>query len=160
RGQEMHCKVTTFFVVLLVARSLAAAQSFVDPGFEAVIVPAGQYLRPVGTAWSYNNDASIVRPYSAPEQLGFPNTWSATFAPFDGAQYACTYAGGDRLEQAISFSSIGTYTISVHAAAPSGVAHFPHSDVPLDDGVFTFTLDGVDIGTLFTIVPGTDWTPF
>jgi uncharacterized protein YaiE (UPF0345 family) len=87
------------------------------------------------------------------------NTWSATFAPLEGFQYASTYASGDTIRQPVTFSASGTYRLSVYAASPSGSVTIPSvGTFPLVDGEFTLTLNNVAIGSVHTIAPGSDWS--
>jgi hypothetical protein len=109
----------------------------------------------------FSNDAGVVEP-PAPNSSTRPlNTWSATFAPVDGQQYASTYAGGDILRQLVSFSAAGDYRLSVYAAAPNGTLTIPSAGTfTLGNGEFAFTLDNVAIGTVQVVPVGSSWGLF
>lgn len=138
----------------------AMAQVLSDPGFEAIPVGTGMYVRPRTGVWMYENDAAIVRPYAPNTSLATFQTWSATFAPIEGEQYACTYAGGDRISQYVTFPHPGTFELAVWAAAPSGTLTDGDETRPLVQAAFRFVFSGIDAGPVFTLEPGTGWTRF
>lgn len=149
-------------MVLLARANPLLGQAFTDPGFEGYSVSAGSVLQPVSGPWTFANDAAVVRPFS-PNVSNGTNTWSATFAPIEGQQYASTYAGLDSLRQTVTFASAGNYRISAFAAAPSGSITLPSAGggtFPLVSSEFTFTLGGASIGNLNAIDPGSSWTLF
>src|SRR6185295_16762179 len=137
------------------------AQSLSDPGFEGYNVSSGNFLQPSSGAWLFNNDAGVVEPPAPNSSTGPLNTWSATFAPVEGQQYASTYAGGDSIRQLLSFSAAGDYRLSVYAAAPSGSVTIPSvGSFALGNGEFTFTLGASAIGSPQTVVAGSTWSLF
>src|SRR5438045_2010175 len=96
--------------IALVMSSLAAAlhgQVFTDPGFESYSVNPGEFVRPSLGAWLFGGDAGVVEPPAPNSSTGPGNTWSATFAPVDGQQYASTYAGADTIRQGVVFVTAG-----------------------------------------------------
>jgi hypothetical protein len=148
----------------LVMSSLVASlhgQVFTDPGFESYSVNPGEFVRPSLGAWLFGGDAGVVEPPAPNSSTGPGNTWSATFAPVDGQQYASTYAGADTIRQGVVFATAGDFRLSVYAAAPNGSITIPPAGTfALGDGEFTFTLAGVAIGSVHTIPAGTGWTLF
>jgi hypothetical protein len=139
----------------------AQAQALTDAGFENYAVNSGEFLKPANGPWSFTNDAGVVEPFAPNSSTGTLNTWSATLSAFEGQQYASTYAGGDSIRQGVTFPSAGQYAISVYAAAPSGTVTIPGvGTLNLTSGAFTFTLAGVNIGSLHTLLPGTGWSLF
>lgn len=136
-------------------------QSFLDPGFESYDVSSGGFTHPVAGAWLFGNDAGVVEPPSPNSSTGPLNTWSATFAPMEGQQYASTYAGADTIRQLLSFSAAGDYRLSVYAAAPSGTVTIPSvGTFTLGNGEFTFTLGAAAIGSLHSVTAGSTWSLF
>ncbi|MBE7500197.1 MAG: hypothetical protein HS113_07805 [Verrucomicrobiales bacterium] len=131
------------FVTLLVAAPVIHAAALVDPGFETYAVEPGTFVRPASGPWSFDNDAAVVKPFAPPTSTGSFNTWSAALSPWEGEQYASTYAGGDRLQQTVTFDAPGVFELSVYAAAPAGTLTLPGiATVTLGDGEFRFTIDG------------------
>src|SRR4051812_8702378 len=139
--------------------SHANAQSLTDPGLESYSVASGSFTRPSSGPWVFGNDASVVEPFAPNSSTGALSTWSATFSPLEGLQYACTYAGADTLRQTASFSTAGTYTLSVYAASPSGSVTIPTvGTFTLEDGEFDFTLAGVAFGGTQTVHTNSSWS--
>ena len=97
--------------------SVAYGVAFADPGFEDYAVSSGGFLQPASGPWVFTNDAGVVEPYSPNSSTGPLDTWSATFAAYEGQQYASTYAGSNHIHQKVSFSAAGDYVISAYAAA-------------------------------------------
>jgi hypothetical protein len=157
-------KITHYLLVLTSLCTLGPAAErgeivLADPGFENYAVSSGGFLKPTSGSWTFNNDAGVVEPYSPNSSTGPLNTWSATFAPFEGQQYACTYAGADSIWQPVTISSAGVYRISVYAAAPDGNLTIPSVGTwPLLDGVFAFTVAGHAIGNVHSVPRGSNWT--
>jgi len=146
-----------FLALVFTQRSFG--QTILDAGFEDQAVASGGFLRPSTGAWTFNNDAGIVRPFSTNSSTGPLNTWSATFAPIEGQQYVSTYAGADFVKQGILFSTPGDYRILCYAAAPDdSVTIPPVGPQTLTSGQFTFTLGNSGIGTVHTIAPGSTWS--
>jgi hypothetical protein len=136
-------------------------QVFTDPGFENYSVASGGFVQPASGPWLFGNDAGVVEPPAPNSSTGPLNTWSATFAPVAGLQYASTYAGSDTLRQLVSFSAAGDYRLSVYAAAPTGVLTIPAvGTLTLGGGEFTFTLGNAAIGSLHPVTAGTSWGLF
>jgi len=160
---DHRLKLAFFLFGLIVATPVAIlnAQSLTDPGFETYAVNSGGFVKPTTGPWVFANDAGVVRPFAPNSSTGPGNTWSATFAPIEGQQYASTYAGGDSIQQLVSFGAAGQYTVSAYAAAPSGSVTIPPVGTStLQDGQFNFTLGNAAIGTPYTLAPGTDWSLF
>jgi len=136
-------------------------QTMTDPGFENYSVTNGGFVQPASGPWLFGNDAGVVEP-PAPNSSTAPlNTWSATFAPVEGLQYASTYAGADTLRQLVSFSAAGDYQLSVFAAAPNGTLTIPSlGTFTLESGEFTFTLGNAAIGSVHPVPAGTSWSLF
>jgi hypothetical protein len=140
---------------------IAQAEAFTDPGFENYAVSSGDFLKPTAGPWTFTNDAGVVEPFAPNSSTAVLNTWSATFSPVEGQQYASTYAAGDSIRQAVTFASAGQYEISVYAAAPSGSVTIPNvATLSLSSGEFVFTLANVSVGSPHTLSPGTAWTLF
>jgi hypothetical protein len=162
---KIHLRTTlglcTMIEVIAGPVNMGHSQSFTDPGFESYAVSAGSFVRPPSGVWLFGNDASVVKPIAPNSSIGPLSTWSATFVPVEGQQYASTYASGDTLRQSVSFSAAGSYRLSVYAAAPAGSVTIPSvSTFTLVDGEFTFTLANVAIGSLHTVPAGSDWSLF
>ena len=103
----------------------------------------------------------MVKPPAPNSSTGPLNTWSGTFPPVEGQQYASTYAGLDSLRQSVVFNSAGTYRISVYAAAPDGIVTIPSvGTFSLGNGEFSFTLANTAIGSLHPVLAGASWSPF
>lgn len=148
-------------VALLMAAPLVHAATLVDVGFEAYDVEPGTFVRPATGPWSFDNDAAVVKPFAPPTSTGSFNTWSAALSPWEGEQYASTYAGGDRLQQTVTFDAPGVFELSVYAAAPAGTLTLPGiATVTLGDGEFRFTIDGFYLSPLHTVAAGSDWTRY
>lgn len=131
---------------------------FADPGFESYAVADGGVLFDNGGPWAFENNARVVDAF-APNS-GTPDTYSATFAPFEGEQYTSTYGGLDRIVQDV-YLTPGSYTVSVYAAAPDGEWIHPVSGpLTLVDGGFDFVLDGANVSLENVLSPGTDWTHY
>ncbi len=146
-------------VLWLALSGTAQGQTLLDPGFESYSVAAGGFVKPTTGPWIFANDAGVVEPFSPPSSTGSLNTWSATFAAIEGAQYASTYGSFDTLEQSVTFAMPGDYLISLYAAAPSGTVTVPPlPPITLGDGAFRFTLDGVSIGGAYTVQTDVGWT--
>ncbi len=144
----------------------ARALSIAELDFESYDVASGGFLLAPSDSVSFFNNAGVVEPFSrdpdgavASLSSGGLLTWSATFAAFQGEQYASTYGGFDAIRQDVSFPSAGDYLISVYAAAPDGSVTIGTTTHTLVQGTFAFTLDGFDVDS-FQIDPGTDWTLF
>ncbi len=139
----------------------AQAQILLDPGFENYDVSSGSFLRPSSGPWQFANDAGVVRPFAPNSSLGPLDTWSATFAAPEGAQYASTYASLDSLRQTVSFAAAGTYRISVLAAAPEGLLTIPTvGTFTLTDGEFTFIFNNSAVGLPQTVAAGSSWNSY
>ncbi len=141
------------------------APILIDGGFEDFAVTEGAFLAPPNPGlgpWQFGNNAGVVDPYSPPSSSVGVGTWTATFAPIEGEQYASTYAGLDTLTQSVMFDTAGDYLISVYAAAPRGTVVIPPNpnELTLVAGQFEFTLDGAGIGSLVEIQPGAHWQQF
>ena len=151
-----------FMVAVLASRvTVLIGQTFSDPGFESYDVSAGGFVRPGSGAWLFGNDAGVVEPPAPNTSTGPLNTWSATFDPVDGQQYACTYAALDTIRQWVTFDTAGDYRLSVFAAAPDGSVSIPTvGTVTLGDGGFTFTLGNLAIGTEHLVAAGTGFGLF
>jgi len=150
-------------MAFVVSSFIAAShgQVFTDPGFESYSVNPGEFVRPSLGAWLFGNDAGVVEPPAPNSSTGPLNTWSATFAPVDGQQYASTYAGVDTIQQGVVFATAGDFRLSVYAAAPNGSVTIPSVvTIALGDGEFTFTLAGVAIGSAHAVPAGTGWSLF
>jgi hypothetical protein len=162
RAVPRRLKLAPFLLGLIATNpAIVNAQTLIDPGFETYPVSSGGFVRPVTGPWTFGNDAGVVEPFAPNSSTGPLNTWSATFAPIEGQQYASTYAGGDSIRQFVLFDAAGQYRVSAYAAAPSGsVTVPPTGSSTLTDGVFTFTLGNAAIGTPHTMTPGTDWGLF
>lgn len=133
-------------------------QTILNGGFEDEAVASGGFLKPSTGAWTFSNDAGIVRPYSPNSSTGPLNTWSATFAPIEGQQYVSTYAAADLVKQGIVFTTPGAYRILCYAAAPNGAVTIPTvGTFTLKGGEFTFTLGNSAIGTVNTVAAGSTW---
>jgi hypothetical protein len=136
---------------------------FIDPGFENYVLSSGDFLKPATGPWLFgvNTDAGVVEPYSPNSSTGPLDTWSATFAPHEGQQYASTYAGNDTIRQEVSFGAAGVYMISAYAAAPNGSVTIPSvGTLLLEDGEFAFTLDNVGIGSSHVVPKGSSWNSY
>jgi hypothetical protein len=150
--------VCALFVALIVP-SFAQGQTFVDPGFENYVLSPGGFVQPATGPWLFANDAGVARPPATNSSTGPLNTWSATFAPVDGLQYASTYAGSDTLRQVVVFNNPGDYRLSVYAAAPNGTLTIPGVGTStLGDGQFTFTLGNLAIGSTHLVTAGNSWS--
>ena len=136
--------------------------SFSDAGFENYTVLSGGFVQHVSGPWVFTNDAGVVEPFAPNSSTGPFRTWSATFDPIEGQQYASTYAGGDSISQAVSFGTDGDYRIVAYAAAPSGSFVIPPDSGirTLVDGQFTFKLGSRAIGSVHTVPLDSDWTQF
>lgn len=144
--------------VLAIGTGQVRGQGFADPGFESYAVSSGGFVQPSSGAWAFVNDAGVVEPPAPNSSTAPGNTWSATFAAFEGQQYASTYAGSDTIRQSVSFSAAGDYRISVQAAAPNGSLIIPTvGTLTLGNGQFTFTLGNSAIGNVNTVTAGTSW---
>src|SRR3954470_13519554 len=163
RAVGHRLKLAPLLLGLLAANSVVIvhAQSLTDPGFEPYAVDSGGFVKPTTGPWIFGNDAGVVEPFAPNSSTGPGNTWSATFAPIEGQQYASTYAGLDSIRQSVLFGAAGQYRVSAYAAAPSGSVTIPPAGTfTLGDGQFNFTLGNVPIGSPYTIAPGTDWSLF
>jgi hypothetical protein len=141
--------------------NLLNGQTFLDPGFESYAVSPGGFVQPASGAWLFANDAGVVEPFAPNSSTGLLNTWSATFAPVQGEQYASTYAAADSLQQSVVFGAAGDYRLSVNAAAPDGSVTIPPLGAfQLGDGRFTFTLGNTAIGSPHTVTAGSGWSLF
>jgi hypothetical protein len=151
----------TMIAVIASSVSIGHGQIFTDPGFETYALSAGGFVQPSSGAWLFSNDAGVVEPFSPNSSTGPLHTWSATFAPVEGLQYASTYGGADTLRQTVSFSAAGDYRLSVYAAAPSGSVTIPAvGTFTLVNGEFGLTLANVVIGSTHTVAAGSDWSLF
>jgi len=158
----MRGVVLSFVGVCLCAGSTAHAQAILDPGFEQILVPSGDFLRPTTGAWTYVNDAGVVRPPGRSTGTEVFDTWSATRPAFEGAQYASTYAGSDTITQPVTFNRAGTYELSVMAFSPSGILEIPGNPglfMPLERGEFSFQLGG-QVGPTWVVPLNSDWTRY
>ena len=126
------------------------AQVLVDPGFESYAVSSGGFLKPTSGAWAFRNDAGVVEPFSPPTSTAVLNTWSATFAPYEGEQYASAYAGSDWFDQEVFFPAPGQYLLSVYAASPGGTVIINGGTQQLVAGDFRFAVGGGVTGPTFT----------
>jgi len=150
--------MTIFFAATV---GMLYGEDFTDPGFENYLLSSGGFVQPTSGPWLFSNDAGVVEPFAPNSSTGPLHTWSATFPAAQGQQYASTYAGIDRLRQAVSFAAAGDYRISVYAAAPSGSLTIPSVGTwPLEDGEFTFILGAADIGSLHTVPKGSSWNSY
>jgi hypothetical protein len=141
--------------------SVMQAQTVLNSGFEDDVVTAGGFLRPTTGPWAFDNDAGIVRPYAPNSSTGPLNTWSATFVPIQGQQYASTYAAADLIRQRLVFGAAGDYRISVYAVSPGGTLTIPGVGTStLVDGEFSFVLGTSTIGALNTVVREAAWTEY
>jgi len=141
--------------------STVQGQVLVDGGFESYAVNSGGFVQPVSGPWLFANDAGVVEPFAPNSSGGALNTWSATFAPVEGQQYASTYAALDSLRQVVSFTTAGLYRMSVSAAGPSGSLTIPSvGTFTLGDGEFTFLFDNTPVGSLQTVSAGSSWSLF
>ncbi len=132
-----------------------------DGGFESYAVTSGGFIQPATGPWLFANDAGVVEPFAPNSSGGALDTWSATFAPVEGQQYASTYAALDSLRQAVSFTEPGAYSISVYAAAPSGSVTIPSvGTLTLGEGEFTFLFDNMPVGSLQPVTAGAGWSSF
>ena len=147
-------------IMLLGIASSVHAVTISDPGFESYNVASGGFTKAAGP-WGFSNDAGVVEPFSPNSSNGVLDTWSATFAAFEGEQYASTYAGLDTITQSVNVTAGGTYIFKIYAAAPDGTVLIPPNVDPstLTTGLFSFTLDSSSLGS-FSIDPGTDWTEY
>ncbi len=138
----------------------ALAQVVADPGFESYSLAAGDYLIPSSGPWLFNNNAGVVKPFSPPTSTAPLNTWSGTFAAFEGAQYASAYAGADWFDQSVSFPAPGDYLLSVYAASPGGTVVLNGGTHQLTTGDFRFAVGGVVRGPTFTPLLDSDWARY
>lgn len=150
---------------LSVLTGLAArAQVLVDPGFEEWAVVPGRYSVPATGPWQFENDAGTVRSPSPNTSTGVLHTWSATRDAYEGAQYASTYAGLDRIRQQVRFDVPGLYELSVAAFAPSGTLTIPgvfeNGPLPLIDGRFRFLFGTNRTGDEWIVPAGEDWARY
>lgn len=155
--------ILTFCTIALGVAAVAQpafAQVLIDPGFENYAVSAGGFTRPSSGPWTFTNDAGVVEPISPNSSTGALNTWSATRAAFEGQQYACTYANADTIRQQVTFASSGIYRLSLEAFAPGGALTIPgvFANKPLVDGQFRFWFNNSEIGPIWTVPAGQDWT--
>jgi hypothetical protein len=151
----------TTVAVVAGAVGIGHGQIFSDPGFESYAFSAGGFVQPSSGAWLFSNDAGVVEPFSPNSSTGPLHTWSATFSPVEGQQYASTYGGADTLRHSVSFSNAGDYRLSVYAAAPSGSVTIPSvGTFTLGNGEFALTLTNVVIGSVHTVAAGSDWSLF
>jgi uncharacterized protein YaiE (UPF0345 family) len=147
--------------VLAGSAGLGQCQLFTDAGFESYTLSAGGFVQPSSGAWLFSNDAGVVKPFSPNSSTGPLHTWSATFAPVEGLQYASTYGGGDTLRQTVLLSAAGDYRLCVYAAGPSGSVTIPSvGTFTLGNGEFGLTLANVVIGSVHTVAAGSDWSLF
>jgi len=124
-------------------------------------VNPGGFIQPASGVWLFGNDAGVVEPPAPNSSTGPLNTWSATFSPVDGQQYASTYAGSDTIRQSVTFGAAGDYRLSVYAAVPNGAVTIPSvGTFALGSGEFTFTLANAAIGNLHTVPAGSGWSLF
>lgn len=145
----------------IVSGGTLQAQTILNAGFEDDVVSAGAFLRPAAGPWTFNNDAGVVRPFAPNSSTGPLNTWSATFAPVQGQQYASTYAGSDLIRQGLVFGAAGEYRISVYAASPGGTLTIPTVGTStMVDGEFSFVLGAANIGSLNTVVREAGWAEY
>ena len=141
--------------------NLLNGQTFLDPGFENYTVSPGGFVQPTSGPWLFANDAGVVEPFAPNSSTGPGNTWSATFSPMQGAQYASTYAAIDTLQQSVTFDAAGNYRLSVNAAAPDGSVTIPSAGTfQLGDGHFTFTIGNTAMGSPHTVTAGSSWSLF
>jgi hypothetical protein len=153
-------RITAIAFVLSFVATLHG-QVFTDPGFESYAVNPGGFVQPTSGAWLFGNDAGVVEPPAPNSSTGPGDTWSATFAPIDGQQYASTYAGVDTIRQVVAFGAAGNYRLSAYAAAPNGSLTIPSvGTFTLGSGEFTFTLANASIGSLHTVPAGAGWSLF
>jgi hypothetical protein len=151
----------TSFLLFTAGLAVVRGQTFIDPGFESYAVNSGAFLQPSSGVWLFANDAGVVRPFAPNSSTGPLNTWSATFAPMEGQQYASTYAGADFLRQTLSFGAAGDYRLSVYAAAPGGTITIPSlGTFTLGNGEFAFTLGNLAISSPHTVSAGASWSLF
>ena len=127
RRRPLLCNRSTWARIAMAALvvsgvNLLNGQTFLDPGFENYTVSPGGFVQPTSGPWLFANDAGVVEPFAPNSSTGPGNTWSATFSPMQGAQYASTYAAIDTLQQSVTFDAAGNYRLSVNAAAPDGSA--------------------------------------
>jgi hypothetical protein len=152
------CLLAAAIVAVSLASTAVAGQFFTDPGFENYAVEPGQFVRPASGPWSFTNDASVVEPFAPNSSNGVLSTWSATFAPVEGQQYASTYAGSDTIRQSVALAAAGDYQLSVFATAPDGTVTIPGvGTFTLGDGQFTFTLGNAAIGGTQVVEAGAGW---
>src|SRR5580765_4365267 len=145
----------TMMAIIAGSANIGHAQVFTDPGFESYTVSPGGFIQPASGAWLFGNDAGVVEPPAPNSSTGPGNTWSATFASFEGLQYASTYAGADTIRQTVAFGAAGDYRLCVYAAAPNGSLTIPSvGTLTLGSGEFTFTLGTAAIGGLHDVPAG------
>lgn len=159
---ELKAAVIVAICYLTAQPAILLGDGFIDSGLENYALNSGGFVMPNSGNWTFGNDAGVVEPYSPNSSTGLLHTWSATFAAIEGQQYASTYAGADQIRQGVSLSTAGDYRISVYAAASEGTVAIRPGDTPLalQDGEFTFTLAGVHIGDLNTVVKGSGWNKY
>lgn len=169
KEQPLFCRpisiqMKTRILLILTGISLARmvqAQTLLNAGFEDNPVAAGGFLKPTTGPWTFSNDAGIVRPFAPNSSTGPLNTWSATFVPIEGQQYASTYAASDLIRQGVVFGAAGNYRISVYAAAPDGTLTIPNVGTStLTDGEFSFVLGNLAIGQTITVPKGSSWNVY
>jgi len=143
------------------SKNTAQGQVLMDGGFESYTVNSGGFVQPTSGPWLFVNDAGVVEPFAPNSSGGALNTWSATFPPVEGQQYASTYAASESLRQVVSFAAAGPYRIFVSAAGPSGSLTIPSvGTFTLGDGEFTFLFDNTPVGSLHTVPAGSSWSAF
>jgi hypothetical protein len=140
--------------------SHAEGQTVLDPGFESYDVASGGFTKDASGPWIFNNDAGIVEPFSPHSSNGPLDTWSATFAPFEGDQYASAYAGSDWFDQDVTFPAAGNYQLSVWAASPSGTVSIVGGPMTLTTGDFRFAVGGSVVGSTFSPPLDAGWNRY
>jgi hypothetical protein len=159
----MRAPVVWFVGTCVVASSFARAQAVINGGFESPPVGSGQFIRAPAGWWQYTNDAGVVRPFGRSTGTQVFNTWSATRAAFEGAQYASTYAGSDAILQPVVFDQSGAYELSVMAFSPAGTQEIPGNPglfMPLEAGEFGLQFAGAQVGPTWVVPAGSDWTRY
>lgn len=152
-------RIITSVAVLLCTHLTVFGQYFLDAGFESYAVESGQFTQSGAGPWQFNNDAGVVDPPAPNTSLEVLNTWSATYDPVDGEQYASTYAGADTILQSVTINTPGDYILSVWAASPGGTVTIRTSTLTLQDGGFRFNINGL-VGSEQAVEIGSGWVQY
>lgn len=139
--------------------ALAAAAFSACPARAAIVVANAGFNNT--SAWRVENDATLAHPggtapWSWDTPVSATNIVHATetVLPLEGSGMAITYAGYDRMTQAVMIPATGLYRLSVAANAIAG-----SSGSTLVDGQFQFFAAG-SVSPIFTVPTRGGWRTY